>query len=203
VKLTVYFKEHLIQEHFIEFDEIVIGSGAACDLVIDSLAVSAEHCKVTQRDDGLYLEALDPESPTLVNGTAITSKHALSDKDTFSLGKHTIEFTGNPEQSQSLLRHKHEASLNHQGCLQIMSGENLGRIIRLSKTHIKLGRDGSDSALITQKSEGYYLSASDKNNSTKIGSSAIGDTPELLKENDLIEIDNITMQFFFDASLGD
>jgi pSer/pThr/pTyr-binding forkhead associated (FHA) protein len=68
----------------------VIGGGADCDLVVDSPVVSARHCRLTQTDDGYYVEDLNSTNGTHVNGIPITSKRRVMPGEKITLGKAVV-----------------------------------------------------------------------------------------------------------------
>ena len=198
VKLTISFKGHFINDYFIDQDVVIIGSKEDCDLHIDSLAISPKHCSISLRDEALFLEALDEHNPTIIAGEEV-QQCKLSNGDKIKLGKHTLTFVCDPNEPM-VLRHKHNGGKKQQGCLQIMNGDSLGRIIRLNKPSVKLGKTGSTSALINLKHTGYYLSLlPGGNRAPKVSNREIGTQPFLLTEGDLIEIDGIKMQFFLES----
>lgn len=197
MKLTISFKGHFINEYFIEQDVVIIGSKEDCDLHIDSLAISPKHCSISLRDETLFLESLDEKNPTVVDNEKI-QQIKLSNGDQIQIGKHTLTFVCDPNEPM-VLRHNNKSSDTRQGCLQIMNGDSLGRIIRLSKPSVKLGKTGSTSAMINLKHTGYYLSLLPGGTKVpKVSNREIGTQPHLLTEGDLIEIDGIKMQFFLE-----
>jgi len=64
----------------------IIGSGAQCDIVVNSPGVSGRHCRLTSTPDGYTLEDLGSTNGTYVNGTRITTSCPVTRKDTITLG---------------------------------------------------------------------------------------------------------------------
>jgi len=64
----------------------IIGSGAQCDLVVNSPGVSGRHCRLTSTADGYILEDLGSTNGTHVNGMRITTSCSVTRRDTITLG---------------------------------------------------------------------------------------------------------------------
>lgn len=71
--------------------EMTIGRTADCEIIIDNLAVSRKHAKLSREDDGFYVADLGSGNGTFVNGKRI-SKQRLSDNDEIVIGKHRLLF---------------------------------------------------------------------------------------------------------------
>src|SRR5271165_5646772 len=67
----------------------IIGSGAQCDLVVNSSGVSGRHCRLTSVPEGYILEDLGSTNGTHVNGTRITTSCRVTRRDTITLGLNT------------------------------------------------------------------------------------------------------------------
>ncbi len=67
----------------------IIGSGAQCDLIVDSPGVSGRHCRLTSTPDGYILEDLGSTNGTHVNGMRITTSCRVTRSDTITLGLNT------------------------------------------------------------------------------------------------------------------
>jgi len=65
----------------------VIGSGAECDVVVDSPLVSARHCQLTQIPEGFVLDDLGSTNGTYVDGVRITSPTRVTPGESITLGK--------------------------------------------------------------------------------------------------------------------
>ena len=64
-----------------------IGTGADCDVVVDSPLVSARHCQLTQTADGYFLNDLGSTNGTYVNGLRINAPTRLIPGASITLGK--------------------------------------------------------------------------------------------------------------------
>jgi len=66
-----------------------IGRSPDCDILVDSPAVSATHCRLTKTGKGFYLEDLNSTNGTYVNRVRISGRVEVSRQDVVTLGKRT------------------------------------------------------------------------------------------------------------------
>ena len=71
-------------------DEVTIGRGAGCDILIDDATISRSHARIRVVDGGLAIEDLGSRNGTLVNGERVASAD-LRPGDTFTLGRQSLE----------------------------------------------------------------------------------------------------------------
>jgi hypothetical protein len=69
--LIIHEGEKAGQRWTIRENELVIGRGGECDLVLPERQVSREHIRIFRADDGYYLEDLDSKNGTWVNGKQV------------------------------------------------------------------------------------------------------------------------------------
>jgi hypothetical protein len=208
-KLTLTFKGRIIDVFHIENDKTVIGRNDDCTISIDSLAVAPTHLVITRNDDQNYLlQALEETFPVLVNHEK-TEKTTLNHGDIIQVGKHTLSFaedvmdlaadldghptydplTDNDEPIES------DESKTRSGILQIMNGDDFGRIIPLKRNMTRIGRTGGDCAMIARREEGYFISFLEGPTPPRINQKPIGDQAQLLKNGDMIDLGGTQMQF--------
>ncbi len=72
---------------------LVIGRHPACDLVIDTSAVSRQHAAITLEDGRATVEDLRSRNGTLLNGRPLAAPHRLSDGDQIQICDQLIGFT--------------------------------------------------------------------------------------------------------------
>jgi hypothetical protein len=210
-KLILSFKGKPIQAYQFETGKIHIGRDSSNNIFIDSLAVAPSHALIDFNQNPPQLNVLDKQFQLLVNGQK-KSAHTLAHGDRITIGKHTLIFT---EESQSIfsppepkpdtvtafpkqpaLSTVTEDSQAADATLQIMSGENIGRLISLKKGLTRIGKKGSGMAIIARRKNGYYLSHLDGENQLMINGKVIDNASTLLKEEDIVIIDSVKMQFF-------
>ena len=207
-KLTVFFKGKAIHSNLFENGIVHIGRDKTNDLTIDSLAVAPAHAVMIIRDDDYTIKQLNDNFPLMVNGEP-TKECNLDNNDTISMGKHDIIFNTTksvdiPPQSANLIN-KDLESLNQEidnvshlpaANLQIMNGYNIGKILHLKKAMTRLGRIGSGVIVISKRKEGYFVSALENINTITINNEPLNDQSLKLNNNDILVIDNTSLQFF-------
>jgi pSer/pThr/pTyr-binding forkhead associated (FHA) protein len=78
--------EKLIETSLQKRDSVVIGRGSECDVVIQDMKASRQHCKLSRQPSGFLLEDLGSRNGTLVNGEKITEPVLLKANHTFQIG---------------------------------------------------------------------------------------------------------------------
>ncbi|MEO5357945.1 MAG: FHA domain-containing protein [Nitrospirae bacterium YQR-1] len=97
-KILLKFKEAAIKEVAMDKDVITVGRKPTNDIHVDNLAVSGVHARVFKKDDQYYIEDLNSLNGTFVNGKKI-SVHALQDADVIIIGKHTLSFISDKQET--------------------------------------------------------------------------------------------------------
>jgi hypothetical protein len=205
-KLTLSFKGHVIDVYHLEQEETCIGRDDECDITIDSLAIAPKHALIRQSNDDEYqLEAMDEAFPVLINREKIQIS-PLSHGDVIQLGKHTLTYANDVMELGadlgSTLAAQEEADedttpseMPTSGMLQIMNGENFGRIIPLKRNMTRIGHAGGDCAMVSKRDDGYFLSFLEGPNPPIVNKISIGNGSHPLKEGDIIEVGGTKMQF--------
>ncbi|MAS33329.1 MAG: hypothetical protein CL610_04945 [Anaerolineaceae bacterium] len=85
-----------LHEHWImEKDEVVIGRGEECDLVLDERQVSRQHIRIFKDESKYYVEDLESKNGTWLNGNQFKGIRQLSDGDEIHLALAVrIQFVG-------------------------------------------------------------------------------------------------------------
>jgi hypothetical protein len=83
------------------------------------------------------------------------------------------------------------------GKLHILNGSNSGKTLTLNKTLTTLGKPGAQVIVITKRSNGYFLSQVEGDEHPSINGAPIHTLSYSLKNNDLLEISGIKMEFTF------
>ena len=205
-KLTLSFKGHVIDVHHLEQGETCIGRNENCEIWIDSLAVAPQQALIRQSSDHAYqLEAMDENFPVLVNRQPI-EVIPLSHGDVIQVGKHTLTYADDVMELGTDLSSGHVADeldeedltpseLRAIGMLQIMNGENFGRIIPLRRNMTRIGHAGGDCAMISKRDDGYFLSFLEGPNPPVVNQISIGNGSHRLNDGDIIEVGGTKMQF--------
>ena len=206
-KLTVFFKDKIISSYLFEKSILHIGRDETNDLTIDSLAVAPAHAAIIIRDDGSStIKQLNDNFPLIINGEKI-KEFSLNNSDMISMGKHNIVYNTkeSEDQTESLINKQDTTSHNHEiisdlsipaANLQFIDGENIGKVLPLKKAMTRLGHSGSGVAIISKRKNGYFVSALENIDAITVNSVPVNDSSVKLNHNDILVINNTSLQFF-------
>lgn len=211
-KFNVFFKDNPIHSAIFATGVVHIGRDESNDLSIDSLAFAPAHAAVILRDHENIIKQLNADFPLIINGEH-QSKHYLKNGDIITVGKHRIIY--NPEEKKpatatsplTLSTDKvaeDQQAVSQSGIaeasLQIMTGKHIGRIVPLKKNMTRIGRDGTGIIVITHRKTGYFASVLEPDDNLRINNIALTDNSILLKNSDILLINNISMKFIWPES---
>lgn len=207
-KLTVFFKDKAIRSSLFTHGVVHIGRDDTNDIVIDSLAVAPAHAAIVVRDEDFTIKQLNEEFPLIVNGLKVKTC-SLNNNDVISLGKHDLIFnTAGPAEFSSAINAPADEdveSFNPEvygearqpiANLQFMSGNNIGKILPLKKSLTRLGHEGNGVIAISKRKEGYFVSILENSGTITVNSEPLNDKSLKLKTNDVLVINNTSLQFF-------
>ncbi len=199
-KFTIIFKDKTIQSAIFDQKTVHIGSDTSNDIIIDSLAIAPAHAAVCFNDDEeTIIKQLNDEFPISVNNN--NSKECkLNNNDEILIGKHkiiynTTESVVNPSTNESADTFASEQHLPEAN-LQIMEGKHIGRLIPLKKSMTRIGHSGNGVVVIAKRTDGYYISSLESNESLTINNKLLKEETIKLNDNDMVVIDETPMQFF-------
>ncbi len=205
-KFTVYFKDKAINSEIFDSGVVHIGRDETNDVTVDSLAIAPAHAAVIIKENSCIIKQLNDDFPLIINN-APTKEAVLQNNDRINIGKHSIvysateSFAASPTRSDKEINYLNEKLEDNiktaEANLQIMSGPHIGRILALKKTMTRIGNSGSGVVVISRRKDGYFISALESGNKLSVNNEALGDKSIQLKHNDVIAVDNISMQFFF------
>ncbi len=225
-KLTLSFKGTVLRVFPVLKGSMLIGNDPKCTLHIDSLAILPEHARLDTQGDTSVLVDLETQAGTFINNVSI-KKQMLKDGDVIRIGKHllTYQYETIPELNETLdleistppLELVNEvrpetpapeansatATVNADdgkrlAWLQIMNGQNLGKTISLNRSMTNLGKPGVATAVITRRTDGYFLSHLEGDTPPMVNNKPIGTHSYKFIDGDTVQIGNIKMQFFLD-----
>ena len=208
-KFTVYFKDKVIQSHIFDPGVVRIGRDETNDLTIDNLTVAPAHAVVIVKEDSCVIKQLNDEFPLFINNEK-SKETLLQNNDKISVGKHTIVY--NTTESVTPVKNsnsasKDVASLNTKleekikipdANLQVMDGQHIGRVLPLKKSMTRFGHNGTDVGVIARRKDGYFISSLEGDSKITVNQTPLGNKTISLNNNDVIVIDSISMQFFFE-----
>jgi pSer/pThr/pTyr-binding forkhead associated (FHA) protein len=81
------------EEKTVQLDKpkLVVGREPSCDIPIDNLGISRQHCAFVQRGEAFVVQDLGSSNGTFINGQRIT-EHYLNNDDEVIIGKYTLKF---------------------------------------------------------------------------------------------------------------
>ncbi len=202
-KLTLSFKGKVLKVFPLKEGESFIGSDPGCEIHIDSLAVQARHARVSTHGETSILRDLGTAEGTYVNNNRV-QEHTLKDDDLIRVGKHTLTFTFEPPiQSAEVAEAPLEdepppilAATKKTAWLQILTGQNVGKTISLSRSLTNLGKPGVQTAVIVRRNDGFFLSHLEGEVPPTVDGISIGDHSWQLEDGQTIQIGNVRMQFY-------
>lgn len=205
-KLALSFKGRLINVFHIQARETRIGRDPECEIAIDSLAIAPVNVIIKLEQHVCHLENLDEKFPVLVNHNPEKAAN-LHHGDVIQVGKHTLSFAEdalelgtetlqhNPNSDADLDETEPATQVLAKGVLQILSGDNFGRIIPLNRNMTRVGRVGGHCAMIARRDTGYYISYLEGPTPPVVNRNPIGEETQLLIDGDIIEVGSTQMQF--------
>lgn len=102
--IELLFNKKIIENYSIGIgDSLLIGRNAVNDIVIDNLAVSAQHAKIESIGNGFLFVDLQSENGSFVNDKHIRS-HWLNHGDTITVGKHILKFSNPGDKKQEKIK---------------------------------------------------------------------------------------------------
>ena len=91
--ITIMFGDKTLVNHQMsKGDTVLIGRNRINDIVIDNLAVSAQHAKVESDGNGFVYVDLNSENGSFVD-EALIKHYWLNDGDAITIGKHVLKFS--------------------------------------------------------------------------------------------------------------
>lgn len=207
-KLTLSFKGKILKTFPVLPGEMVIGSDPSCIVHIDSLAVQPRHASITTTNDESVLRDQGGPDGTFVNEKRI-AEHVLKDGEKIRIGKHTLSFTYVPtehiaaeEMSDSTFG---ESDLKlvpkkppKSAWLQILTGHNVGKTVNLNRNMTNIGKAGVQTAVITRRDDGFFLSHLEGEMTPLVDGKPIGEHSQHLEDGNVIQIGNVKMQFILE-----
>jgi len=200
-------------------ERTTVGRRSHNDLVIDNLAVSGEHAVVFVSGSDVYLEDLGSTNGTTVNGQPV-KKHLLQSGDVIEIGKYRLKFLADGaaadtevdiDTSQPLRREFYgpgpatiqvrqpgssdDAQQVAVATIKILTGANSGRELALVKALTTIGRPGHQVAVITRRPTGYFIAHVEGEMFPTVNGSNLGSAAHPLRDNDIIELAGVKMEF--------
>lgn len=173
---------------------VSIGRDPNCDLHIDNLGLNAVHARIQREQNELVVTDASASGGVLVNGKPVEGEQTIFHGDTIQVGKHTVAVA----RDHTLVANDvpAEQPTTQEGWLQFLSGPKLGRTLRLDRSLVRLGKTGSQSAMIASRGDGFYISHLEGERPTRVGEQEVGEESMRLSDGDTIQIGDTRMLFF-------
>ncbi|MCP3850703.1 MAG: FHA domain-containing protein [Gammaproteobacteria bacterium] len=204
-QVSLLFKERILSIHPLhQSGDFTVGHAPDCQIHIDSLAVSSHHAKIHYQDRTYIIEPLNSDSEVKINHTKIESSSHLSDGDIISLGKHTLVFSFDERNEAHEVQEPpifQDASPQggQTAWLQYLNGLKMGQSIQIKKNVTRINDTMAEHiALISIRSDGFYISYLKGKHSPKVNNIHIGEKSTKLKTNTRILVGSQEMLFFID-----
>ena len=204
-KLTLLFRDKLLQVHHLSEGDTLIGRNPDCGVQIDSLAIAPQHARVTVRGAQITLHDISDGAGVQVNNKII-SEQALQDGDYIQLGKHTLKVSRDDSvfsQSAPTTPEPPPAAATpvHIGWLQVLNGPHLGRAFPIEHDPHRIGKPGMPSALITRTDQHYQITTLE-GDACQVDGRPLDTTGQPLIDGAIIECGELRMQFFLDQAVS-
>lgn len=204
-KFMLSFKGMPIDVYHFDSGSIHIGRDESNAIRIDSLAVAPDHAAVTFGPDGPVIGQINDDYPLIVNDRK-TRTHKLASGDEIVIGKHMLTYSAGERvldtvaaEEDPVLKalNKEIDSAQHffEANLQVVNGKYIGRVIPLKRALTRLGKSGHGVAVIAKRKEGFFISALERGDLIKINKMPANDESVLLKNGDIVEMDQTALQF--------
>jgi len=221
-KLILALDGEILREYQVERDFMSIGRKHENDIQLNDLTVSGRHALISKVGENIYIEDLNSTNGTLVNGNYV-SKLALKHGNVVQVGHHLFTFFNNDKESYEptmFIRAEidetqvvlpewdmDDKAINMRGqplgALRKLNDNNANSSIEMRKPFSTIGFHGKKLALINRGSNGYSIVAIKADHQQrshdipKLNGQKIGSTALQLKENDIISIARIEMEFYY------
>lgn len=203
-KLTLLFRDKLLQVHHLSEGETLIGRDPDCGIHIDSLAVAPQHARLSTQGAELTLRDISEGAGLLVNHKKVVEQ-ILQDGDQIQIGKHTLRVAVDdlalPPPTPLIIETPVPIAPSRIGWLQILNGAHLGRAFPIERDHHRIGKPGTPSALITVVEQQYQIAALEGAD-CQVDSQPLDAIARPLNDGAIIECGELRLQFFMDQAVS-
>jgi predicted component of type VI protein secretion system len=98
--VTVIFGGQEQQTFPLDKPALVVGRDPSCDIQIDNLGISRNHCQFLRRGTAYIVQDMNSANGTFVNGRRI-AEHYLNDQDEIVIGKYVLKFRNSEQAAQA------------------------------------------------------------------------------------------------------
>lgn len=181
-RVTLSLNGNILREVALAKERMTIGRGPGNDILLDNLAVSAEHAVIVTHDDDSFLEDLNSTNGTQVNGQPI-KKHFLQDEDVIEIAQYRIRYQSRPNFTSAQSSPKVMSAW-----ITVIEGPGAGKEIALFKALTTIGHPGVQTAAIVQRDQKYYLMHLEGGRPPTINGEPLGTDGREMVHGDIINI---------------
>lgn len=158
--VTVIFGGQEQKTHPLDKPRMVVGREPSCEIHIDNLGISRQHCEFQPRGDAFVVKDLGSSNGTYVNGRKIT-EHFLNDADEIIIGKYTLKFRNETQAASAAAAAAPAPAANVPDTLNtyVMDGAKIQE--QLAKMRAQGGGPGSDATVPAGATAKDYAKALD------------------------------------------
>ncbi len=184
-KIILTMENKVLQEITLAKERITIGRSPHNDLVIDDIAISAEHAVIIATRTDALLEDLNSTNGTQVNGQPV-KQHYLQNHDLIELAKYNLRYIADSPDDRVPVEH---------AAIRVLNGANAGKKIRLNKVLTTIGRPGIQVAAVTRRPPGYCITHVEGADYPLINGRSIGANAYSIMHGDVIDLSGTRMEF--------
>lgn len=128
------------REYRLSEEEVFVGRGRECRVVVDDTRASRRHARLVRLDDVYWIEDLQSTNRTYVNGAVVKSIRRLNDRDRIRVGDTQFVFSSkgatlveSQESDSSVVLASQDVSPETETMLQVNAQEKLRAILQISQ----------------------------------------------------------------------
>lgn len=218
-KLVFLLDGNVATERVLDKTRITIGRRASNDIHIDNLAISGQHAVVVTTEEGTYIKDLNSTNGVVFNKVKV-KKHMFAAGDLVRLGKYKVRYLQDetiqaaqeagfestvlvePTETMSgesqLAAEQADNEPKSSPRLTILNGDDVGSTLLLDKAIVKIGQPNVQLALVTKRTQGYFISHVVGDDDLLVNGRAVDTHARALRHGDEIEMLGVKMQFSCD-----
>lgn len=180
-------------------ERMTIGRRPDSDIVINDLAISAEHAVIVSMEHESYLEDLNSTNGTQVNGQPVR-RHYLRDGDSIQVAWYRIRYLVDDAApsfaaESAGLRQCRAAGQSPVALVRVLNGAKAGTEIVLDQPVTGIGKQQFHTTVILRRAEGYYLAHVEGEGQPLLNGMLVGTEPLALQNGDVIALPEVRLRF--------
>ena len=201
-KIIISLDGAVIKELEITKDRTTLGRRPYNDVVLDNRSVSGEHAVLVRSIHDFSVEDLNSTNGVYANGLQI-KKMALKNGDILDIGQFKLKFVHEvvePDFDKTMVYRSPPVATKKpeavgKAVVRVLSGASAGREVELVKAVSAFGKPGVAVASIVRRPNGYTVAMVEGIQPPTLNASPLGETPQMLKDGDVLELAGVRMQF--------